>query len=178
MKKMLKAKIRKIKKREWTLLIIFFIIIGVMLGKNLVSAFYAGSARLEEEIAQSEKKLFNLKLILRQTNKLNAEYEKLTSSRKGVQYSDNLLQEIENIARKTGVSILNIKPSVTKEEAQFKIYSIKLESQVDIATFSRFLYVLTEELKRIGVERIQVNAQRRDEPPRIFLTLNAVSFKD
>ena len=178
MKKMLKAKIRKIKKREWTLLIIFFIIIGVMLGKNLGDAFYAGSARLEEEIAQSEKKLFNLKLILRQTNKLNAEYEKLTSSRKGVQYSDNLLQEIENIARKTGVSILNIKPSVTKEEAQFKIYSIKLESQVDIATFSRFLYVLTEELKRIGVERIQVNAQRRDEPPRIFLTLNAVSFKD
>lgn len=178
MKKMLKAKIRKIKKREWTLLIIFFIIIGVMLGKNLVGSFYAGSARLEEEIAQSEKKLFNLKLILRQTNKLNAEYEKLTSSRKGVTYSDNLLQEIENIARKTGVSILNIKPSVTKEEAQFKIYSIKLESQVDIATFSRFLYALTEELKRIGVERIQVNAQRRDEPPRIFLTLNAVSFKD
>ncbi|HTZ11152.1 MAG TPA: type 4a pilus biogenesis protein PilO [Candidatus Margulisiibacteriota bacterium] len=169
---------RKIKKREWTLALIFIIIICGLLTEKFIAFSRAGSGKIEEEIAQNEKRLFNLKLILRQTKQLNAEYEKLTARNKGVPYSDNLLQEIEDIARKSNVNILSIKPSVTKEEGALKIYSIKIESQADIATFSRFIYALAEDLKRVGVERVQVNAQKKDEPPRIFLSLNAISFKE
>jgi hypothetical protein len=176
--KMLKLKALRFKKREWTLVLILLIIVGVFFAEKSTTAFFVNSRSLDGEISAAEKRLFNLKLLLKQTNQLNAEYDKLTAHAKDAPYSDNLLQDIENIARKSNVSILNIKPSLAKDEGAFKTYSIKIESQEDLAVFSRFLYALTEGLKRVGVERVQVSVQKENEPPRIFLSLNAVAFKE
>ena len=76
------------------------------------------------------------------------------------------------------MNIINIKPNLIKDEKKYKTLSIKVESQDDIITLAKFLYALTEEKKNIGIERVQVKAQGKEELPRISLWLNATIFKD
>ena len=174
---MLKLKMRKIKKREWILALIFIIMIGIAAAEKAAGMLENASRGLDEQIALSEEKLFDLKILLRQTNRLNAEYEKLTL-KNAAAGSDNLIQEIEDAAKKENVNILNITPSVTRDEAGLKTYSINIQSQEDIADLFRFLSALSENLQRVSVERIRVNAQKKDELPVVLLSLNAVSFKE
>ncbi len=154
------------------------IIILIMFTDTFIQKTYSKFSRLEKEVALNEKKLFRLKEILKREKELDSEYERIVSRYKKPKDSDNLLQDIENVAKRLNVNILNIKPTVTKDEGKYKTYLIKIESQDDISTFAKFLYTLTEELKRVGVERLQINAQGRDELPKIVLLLNAVAFKE
>ena len=134
--------------------------------------------RLEGEITLGEKKLFYLKTILSKAGEINSEYDAFFAGRSAARDSDKLLQDINSIARRLNVNIINIKPSLINDEAKFKAFSIKIESQDDVATLAKFLYALTEEQKNIGVERLQLKAQGKEELPRISLLLNAIAFKD
>lgn len=135
-------------------------------------------SRLNEEISNNETELSKLKGILKQAGTINSEYEEAFSEYKGLKGSDNLLQELGSIAKNLKLNILSIKSMLAEDTEKYKIYAIKIESQDDPATFAKFLYNLTEGLKGIGVERLQIKAQSRDELPRISMTLNAAIFKD
>lgn len=169
---------RKITKRTWFLFLVFLLIYLSFLGKNSIHQAYINFSRLDDEIFMNEKKIFGLKAILRQAQQLSLEYEEFFSGYKGLKDSDNILQEIESIARKLNLNIVSIKPTLTKDDGKYKIYSVKIESQDDIATLAKFLYSLTEGLRSIGIERLQIKAQGKDELPKISTLLNAVVFKD
>lgn len=153
-------------------------IVVVVMADKAVYNFYINFKSLGEEIEFNENKLVKLKAVSKRAEAINSEYEKTITKYKGLKKSDNLLQEISGIARRLGVNIINIKPSLTKEEAKFKTYSIKIESQDDVSTFARFLYALTEELKSVGVKRVEILAQGKDELPLISLTASATVFAD
>jgi Tfp pilus assembly protein PilO len=174
MTKMIKT---RIKKRELILALIWLIIIGGIVADSVVRKAYLRFSRLEEEITLNEEKFLRLSAILKQSKEVNSEYEKVISKYKEITDSDNLLQEIEKIANKANINILNIKPTATKDEGLYKSYSLKIEVQDDISSLARFLYTLTEELKSIGVERLQINSQSRSELPKVSLLINAVVFK-
>jgi hypothetical protein len=172
------GKTRKLNKRERVLLGVLVSILGVFLIGKMVYDTYNNLKALEAQITLNEKKLFKLKSILGKSKELNTAYEHVVSSYKGLRNSDNLLQEISNIARRLNVNILKIQPAMTADEAKFKTYAIKIESQDDISTFAKFLFVLTEELKSVGVERVQIEAQGKGELPLVKLMLNATAFKN
>lgn len=143
-----------------------------------MSTVFTGLTNVEAEIAQNEQKLFKLKSILGKAGELNSEYEKAASKYKGPTDYDSLLQDISNIAKRLDVNILNIKPAVLSEDAKLKTYSIKIQSQCDVSAFTMFLHRLTEELKNIGLERVQIEAQGRDELPLISLSMRTTLFKE
>lgn len=153
-------------------------IYAAVLMDKFLEKVYNNFHKLEQEIALNEKKLSYLETVLNKAGEINTDYDKLFSRHEGLRDSDKLLQEINNTARKLNVNIINIKPNLIKDEAKYKTFSIKIESQDDIATLTKFLYALTEEQKNIGVERVQIKAQGKEELPRISLVLNAVTFKD
>ncbi len=176
LKSMFKAK--RLAKREWIFLSVSIIIIFALLSDKVSRGAFAALQRLDAQISLNERTLLRLKGILRQAKELDEAYAKIVSSQKVLKDSDNVLQEIEAIARKTNVNILNMKPTLSRDEGAYKVYSIRIESQDDIPTFARFLYALTEELKGVGAERLQVSVQNKDELPRISLTMNAIAFKE
>jgi len=167
----------KIKKRELILLAAGVIIAAVFLANTAIQKAYFKFGRLEKEAALNEEKLLRLDSILKHAKDVNAQYENVVAGYKEITDSDNLLREIEDIANKTNLTILNIKPGAVKDEGLFKTYSIKISAQDEILSVASFLYGLTEGLKSVGVERVQINTENKNELPKVTLLINAAVFK-
>lgn len=170
-------KIRKPTKREQLLFSILLLVFLAVLARNGIRQLFISSHRLNEAISVSEKEIAQLNGVLKQAQAINSEYEEVFSGYKGLRSSDNLLQEIGDVARKLNLSIFSIKPALIEDTEKYKTYSIKIESRDDIAAFIKFLYNLTEGVKGIGVSHLQVNAQNKSELPQISMTLKAIIFK-
>lgn len=165
------------KVRERVLFSILILIFLAVMAKKGIYALRAGFSRADEEISSNEKKLSKLKGILKHSGEISAEYEEAFYGYKGLRGSDSLLHEVGTIARSLDFNILGMKPALTENTAQYSRYAIKIECQDDISALAGFLYNLTEGLKGIGIEQLQVKAQKDDELPRISMTLSAVIFK-
>lgn len=157
---------------------IVLVVIGVSIfAFNMAYKSVIRFKQINTEIVNNERKLFELTAILRTANKLNSEYETIASRYRQQHDYDSLLQDISNIARVSGANILNIKPTLVNEDKKLKTYVIKIQSQDDVSTFTYFLRALMEELKTIGVERVQIEAQGKDELPLISLFIKTAVFK-
>lgn len=171
-------KIRELNKREKNIISIFLILSLLALSYNLIATLFTDLTNIEDKIVQNKEKLFKLNGILAKAGELNSEYEKIASKYKGASNYDSLLADISNIAKRLGVNILNIKPTLISDDAKLKTYAIKIQSQCDVSVFTIFLHRLTEELKNIGVERVQIEAQGKDELPLISVSMKTALFKE
>lgn len=169
---------RKATQREQLLFSILFLVFLLVLARKGVQQLITNSHRLNEAISISEKELARLNGVLKQARVIDLEYDEVFSGYKGLNSSDNLLQEIDNIARKLNLNIFSIKPTLTEDTDKYKVYTIKIESRDEVAAFIKFLYTLTEGLKGIGVQHLQINAQNRSELPQINTILKAIIFKN
>ncbi len=132
---------------------------------------------LDDEITINQAKLNRLKAVLKQEKELSAEYDNIFSNYRPIKDSDSLLQEIDSIAKKLNVNIINIKPGTVKQEPGFSSYAIRIDGQDDVYSVARFLNVLCEQIKGLSIERMQFSAQNRDELPKVSITVNALVFK-
>ena len=169
----------KIWQRKQTLILIaaWLIIIVIVLGDSVVRNVYSRFGRLDEEISLAEEKLVRLNAIISQAKLVDSQYNKVIEGLRNIQDTESLLQEIERLARKAGINLLNVKPTATKDEGLYKIYSLKVEMQDEVPALARFLNMLSEEFKGVGIERFQVSAQSKDELPKAMAAINAVVFK-
>ena len=169
--------IRKFKKRELILMGFCLIIIAAILTDTVIRGINLRFSRLDEEIVFNQEKLLRLNTILRQAKELNSQYERLLSGYKELKDSDIFLQEITGIAKRININILNIKPGLTKDEGLYRIYSIKIEIQDEVSSLAKFMHVLSEEVKSINIEQLQINTQGKDELPKASISINAAAFK-
>jgi hypothetical protein len=169
----------KLFQRKQTLILIaaWLIIIVVIIGDSVVRTVYNRFGRLNEEISLGEEKLARLQQIIKQSGVVDAQYDKAVRGYKNIRDTESLLQEIERLARKSNVNLINVKPTATKDEGLYKIYSLKIEIQDEVSALVRFLDIISEEFKGVGIERLQINAQTRDELPRASAVINAIVFK-
>jgi Tfp pilus assembly protein PilO len=168
---------RKIKRLELILLGVWLIIVIAVVAYMAVSKASFRFNQLDDQITLNQEKLARLSAIVKQEKELNVEYEKALAGYNPIKDSDSLLQEIESIARKLNVNIVNIKPVSTKEEAAYKSYSIRIEGQDDVYAVAKFLDILTDELRSVSIERMQVSSQNRNELPKVSVVVNALVFK-
>ncbi len=157
---------------------VWLIIIAAIGSDFIVRRAFVRFAQVEEEISLNEEKLLRLTAIVRQAKAVDGEYEKLVSGYRTVIDADNLLQEIETIAMKAGVNILSVKPTANKEEGVSRIFTLKIDAQDDVLAVARFIHALSQGLKGVGVDKLQINAQNREELPKASMIVNAVVFKD
>lgn len=157
---------------------IWVIILLIIFSDSLFKNMTFKSSRLNEEIASNEERLLKLNAILKQSKEVNAAYESTFTDYKDIGDSDGLLARVQEISTGVGVNIFNIKPAASRDEGLYKVFTLKIEGQDDIPAFARLINSLSEKLKGISIERIQVNAQNKEEQPRVSILLNAVSFKE
>ena len=168
---------RKIKRLELILLGVWLIIVIAVVIYMAISKASLRFNQLDDQITSNQEKLGRLNAIVKQEKELNREYEKALAGYNPIKDSDSLLQEIEAIARKLNVNIVNIKPVSTKEETAYKSYSIRIEGQDDVYAVAKFLNILTDELRSVSIERLQVSSQNRNELPKVSVVVNALVFK-
>ena len=155
----------------------WLIIILIVIGDSVVRNIYERFGRLDEEITLAEEKLVRMNAIIRQSKSVDSQYAKITEGLRNIQDTEGLLQEIERIARKAGINLLNVKPTATKDEGLYRTYSLRVEMQDDVAALARFMNMICDEFKGVGVERLQISGQAKDELPKAIAQINAVVFK-
>ena len=168
----------KIKKEELILLTSAVIIIALFLTNTAIRKAYFKFSRLEKELILNEEKLLQLDSILKHSQDINSQYDNLVAGNKGITDSNNFLREIEDIANKTNLTILDIKPAAVKDEGLFKTYSIRISAQDEILSVARFLDRLAEKLKNVEIQSLQIKNENKNELPKITLLINAAVFKD
>ncbi len=168
---------RKLSKKEWILFITCIIIVTTALVVISTREVLLKFSNLTDEVKNNEAQLAKLYQILNEQTSIESEYEKTFRGLRQIQSSDDLLQEIESFAAELGLNIRNIKPTATKEEDLYTLFSVKVEVQDEVSKLAKFLHAFTGEFKGVGVKRLEIDAQRKNELPTASLLLNAVAFK-
>jgi Tfp pilus assembly protein PilO len=164
--------------REKLLFILTAAVIVTLVASQMYAYVRSMLKKLDGDISRAEYDLMVLKNTLAQSNDLSGEYEKMVKGTRTAKDTDTLLQNIETIARTMNVSLLSIKPGVVESEGPYKTFTIKIESQENVAAFTRFLYTLTEDLRSISINRMQIQMKPTDPVPRIQLSVSTVAFKE
>ncbi|MFC1658450.1 type 4a pilus biogenesis protein PilO [Candidatus Omnitrophota bacterium] len=169
---------RSLSKKEWNLLIICIIIVGVVLSNFAIRQTFLKFKGLREEIVLTNKELNGLIRVIGKQEQIDGDYAQAVSGLRQIATSDDFLKQIEGFALQAGLNIRSIKPAATKQEALYKIYSARIEAHNDISTLAKFLSVLTSGVNGIGINQLQISAQRTNEPPKANLEISAIAFNE
>ncbi len=169
---------KRLSRKEWKLSVICTIIIAIMLSNFAFKQVHLKTKLLKDEINLTEARLAKLSELLKKKNEIECEYEEAVAGMPLLNSNGGLLRQIEAVAKEAGLNIRNIKPEEVRREGAYNIYSARIESQSNISTLAKFLYIFSEETRGIGVQNLRINAQSKNELPRVSLLISAVAFNE
>ncbi len=121
---------------------------------------------IAQEIKISEKQL---KMGLRNLNQKEAilsEYNKYSQYFKGLGSGEEttaaILSEIETMAKKSNMSLLNLKPQATKDKGFYREYSVEVEAEGTMNYLVIFLYQLNSSTQLLRAEKLRFNLKSKD----------------
>ncbi len=149
------------RKRENILFVLTFVIILSSIFFNLVLLPLKNKWQsLDKEILISKTNFGRYARILMQRDLIEKEYKIYADYLKTKDSPEetivNLLQEIETIATSSGVSLVNIVPSVIKEEDYFKQFNIRIELETEMTSLIKFLYQIQKSQQLFKIERLRI----------------------
>jgi hypothetical protein len=168
---------KKLSKRElllWQVSIVALLVVTVNIAGRQVKAAFM---RLDKEILLSETEVLKMQTVIENKGVLESEYAKINPGAGTIKDADSFLKLIGRFAKTSGLNIRNMKANTVQEKGLFKVYSVEIESQQPIMSLAKFLDVLNEEVRGVGIERLQISTQNQKELPKAILTVNAVTFE-
>lgn len=161
------------RRREKIFMLLWVLAVAVFFLKSGVERLIGDFRRLNMEIASGEIRLARLSGMASDSGAINAEYARRVSSRQNVNDSGNLIQRIENIARKARVGLVSLKPAQPGESGQGVEARLTVEIQDDMSSIARFFALVNKELGGIGIERVQIFVKNREESPHAVFLISA-----
>ena len=134
---------------------------------------------LNEGILLQEKKLERSMHILLQEDLITSEYKKYAQQIKQERSDEEtlaiLLSNIEKLAKKSSVSVVDMKPSPVEKSKFYKKYTVKIEAEAKIDFLTDFIYQLEESSQLLRVVEFRLSPQKRESPIlKIYLTVTEV----
>ncbi|MCM8757859.1 MAG: type 4a pilus biogenesis protein PilO [Candidatus Omnitrophica bacterium] len=74
----------------------------------------------------------------------------------------SILKELERLANKSGVYIVDIKPAGLRQEGNFKKYVINLSCEVQMEQLVEFMYNIESSHKLLTIERYQISPKSKE----------------
>ena len=157
----------RLSKQERTVLYIAVIFVLVMLlDRLIISPIYLNLKSLDKEIADRQTTLKQDLRILAQKEKILAEAGKY-SSFVHVPKSDDevvtvLLKEIEGLAAKSAVYLVDMKPGGVKTEGSGKKYLVNVSCEGKMEQIADFMYNIESSGKLLKIERYQIAPKSKE----------------
>ncbi len=155
------------KKEKIGLLIAFGFLAAAFLDRLIVAPIRNKIKRINREIEISEKQLsMNLRNI-KQKDIIEQKYEKYVDyvKRSGSDEEEvaRILGEIEVLARKSSVYLVDTKPQTPKRVDFYKQYMVEIEGEGEMRSIIKFLYELnvSPQLLRAEKVRLSIKAKKR-----------------
>ncbi len=169
--------LKRLRKREKLFLGLWLAVVAGLLLKAGADRLIGDSRRLNAEIAARQARLVKLQRLLKHAEAINAAYARTVTRTQSLKDSGSLIQGIENLARKAGVNLVNLKPMQMKESGR-DVSALRVEVQDSISAIARFFSMVNRELSGVGVERVQIFTQNREEPPHAAFLVTMAEEED
>jgi len=151
-------------RREW---VILYIALGVVIFAfglgNIVEPVLTKNTALDREIKQSSLKLKKYQSLLSQKDFLQKEYAKISTGAdlplENEGFSTGILTEIENLAKISNISIIDIRPETQGNLPSHKENLIELRLIGDMDSCLKFIYSIENSVYLLQVKKFQINAK-------------------
>ncbi|TBR17344.1 hypothetical protein EPO66_02900 [bacterium] len=165
--KELYAFIGRMSKREKAVFYAAVIFVSVMILDRIVISPITGKMRaLDNEIRQKETSIKKNLHILAQKDRILMEGAKyamfLNSSKSEEEEMTSLLKEIENIANKASVYLIDMKPVGVKTSGLAQRYEISLSCEGQMEQIVDFMYGIESSRELLVISRYQVSPKSRE----------------
>lgn len=155
--------IAKFSKREK---IIFYITIAVffffLLFKFVIEGMFRLDQRLSQELKAKQTQLRRAEQIAKKGS-AQKDYEALIQALKMKRSSEEemgrILSEVENMAKESGVNILNIRPQEIEDKKFFKRFGVDLRLEGTNQEISKFVFYLESSPLLLKIDKFNLNAR-------------------
>jgi len=145
----------------------FTFILVASLDRLIISPIRGQLRRINQAVKIGEKQLKHDLRNVHQKDQIAAEFEKYAEyvQRSGSDEEEaaKILGEIESLARKSKVYLVDMKSQTPKEVEFFKEYAIEIEAEGEIASLTTFLHQLNTSTQLLRVEKLRLNSQKKGD---------------
>ncbi len=160
----------KLSKKETIGLTIAFVILAVaFLDRLMIGPIRARFRAINQQIKISEKQLGSDIRNLRQKNIISEEYEKFfpfihrSGSGSDEEEVAKILGEIESLARKSSVYLVDMKPRSKPQAMELhKQYTVEIEVEGQMEPLVNFIYQLNTSSQLLRIEMLRMNPTKND----------------
>lgn len=157
----------KLSQKEKIGLSIAFVFLAVaFLDRLLISPIRTRFRALNQQIKISEKQLGSDIRNLNQKRVISEEYEKYYSyiHRSGSDEEEvaKILGEIESLARKSSVYLVDMKPRKPQETDLYKQYTVEIEAEGYMESLINFIYQLNTSSQLLRIETLRMSLTKSD----------------
>jgi len=144
--------------------IAFLLIAGT--DRLIVNPIRGRFQRVDQAIKINEKQLGHDLRNVHLKKQIEEEFEKYVQyverSGSDAEESKKFLGEIESLAQRSNVDLVNIKPQKPKEVDFYKEYSVEIEAEGKIADLVIFLHHINMSVQLLRVETLRLNAKETE----------------
>lgn len=153
------------RKEKIGLIVAVFFISGAILDRAVVSPINSKFRQLNQEIKITEKQLSRHLRNLIGKDLIKRKYQKYITYVKKVGSDEEevakVLAEIEGLARKSGVSLVDIKPQPLKEVNFYEGCAVEVEANGDMNGMIHFLYQLNSSTQLLRAEKLRLSTKEK-----------------
>jgi len=154
--------ISRLSRREKIILYITAVVLALLiLMKLIVEPIYSNIKSLDREIVDRESQIKSDMKIVARKDRIRAETKTYTSYVTVPASEDEamtaLLKEIEGLANKSQVYVVDIKPGGVREADSAKKYMVSITCEGKMEQITDFLYAIESSNKLFKVERYQIS---------------------
>lgn len=132
----------------------------------IISPIYSKIKSLNEEIQERESNIKKNLHILAQKDRISSEITKYTSFLSSAESEEeemtSLLKEIEGLANKSSVYLVDMKPAGLKPTGSSKKYLISLNCEAQMEQLSDFMYNIENSNKLLTIEKYQISPKSKE----------------
>ena len=143
-----------------------FFISATLLDRFVIDPIFSKMEELNKEIQEKESAIKRSLHILAHKDRILAEREKYSAFSSGLKPGEeemtSLLREIEKLANKSSVYLIDMKPAGLKKVATSEKYFINLNCEAQMEQLTSFIYDLESSNKLFSVERYLINPKSKE----------------
>ncbi|MBN1913546.1 MAG: hypothetical protein JW788_04010 [Candidatus Omnitrophica bacterium] len=154
-------------KREKSVLYITVCAVSfLLLDRLVISPVFSRITSLNKEILERKTAIRKNMLILSQKDRIASESAKYATFLSKMKSEDEemtlLLKEIESLANKTNISLIDMKPTGLKSAGPYKKFLVNLNCEAQMEQVLDFMYNIENSSKLLIIERYQLGPKARE----------------
>lgn len=137
-----------------------------LLDRLIISPIYSKMKSLDNEIRERESAIQKNHRIFAQKDRILSETAKYTPYLNNLKYSEEdmtvILKEIENLANKSSIYLIDLKPAGLKEAGLNKKFVVNLECEAQMEQLTDFMYNIENSTKLLRIEKYQISPKSKE----------------